>query len=334
LALERALAVYDPETEQAQRLRSHVAADRALGNRKTRRLISPYESTTIKLLQLLDDPTRQRGVGMKVQLNGRESVKLLLDTGASGVSLSPKAAEKAGLESLGGERSQAHGIGDGKASDSTRYLAAELRAGDLVLADVPIEVFRAAKQVDFDGIIGADVFSRFLVTIDFVHTRMLLEPHPDQQRNHADVIDDSYDADNPLPGLFRVFRFGAHLAIPTRVNDGMSKLFLVDSGSSSNLIDTETAKEATKVYGDDRIAVRGIQGSVNKISRAERISLVFAGFRQDNPDLLSISLEKTGDSLGAGLGGILGWPVLRQMKLTIDYRNGAVRLEHLKGDAR
>jgi hypothetical protein len=34
------------------------------------------------------------------------------------------------------------------------------------------------------------------------------------------------------------------------------------------------------------------------------------------------------DGSGVGISGILGMPVLRQMKLTIDYRNGAVRFEY------
>ncbi len=76
--------------------------------------------------------------------------------------------------------------------------------------------------------------------------------------------------------------------------------------------------------------VKGIQGAVDKTSRADRISLVFAGFRQDNPDLLSISLEKMGDDMGTGIGGILGMPVLGNLIVTIDYRNGAVRFDDKK----
>jgi hypothetical protein len=104
----------------------------------------------------------------------------------------------------------------------------------------------------------------------------------------------------------------------------------VDSGSSSNVIDTETAKEFTRVDGDSFTVVKGIQGKVNETSRANKISLVFAGFRQDNPDLVAISLEKMSDSMGVGFGGILGMPVLGQLAVTIDYREGTLRLEYKK----
>ena len=127
-----------------------------------------------------------------------------------------------------------------------------------------------------------------------------------------------------------MIRFGDHLAVPTFINGGRSALFLVDSGSTSNLIDTETAKEFTSVSVDSRTTVRGIQGKVDKTSRAQRISLVFAGFRQDNADVIAISLEKMGDSIGAGFGGILGLPVLRNLAITIDYRSGSMKFEYHK----
>jgi len=84
------------------------------------------------------------------------------------------------------------------------------------------------------------------------------------------------------------------------------------------------------VRTDSFTGVRGIQGNVDHVSRADRISLVFGGFRQDNPNLIAISLEKTSDSMGIGLTGVLGMPVLAQLKLAIDYRAGAVRFERSK----
>jgi len=52
--------------------------------------------------------------------------------------------------------------------------------------------------------------------------------------------------------------------------------------------------------------------------------------RQDNPVLTAISLKKTSDSMGAGLGGVLGMPVLSRMVRTIDHLKGAVGFEFVK----
>src|SRR5208282_3104870 len=149
-----------------------------VGDRRLRRLISAYEKSKIKLFLIQDGPRNPRGVGMRVQFNQHQSAHLLLDTGASGISVSAKFAERAGLEKLGDESRSAKGIGDKQAEPSHLHIAPEVRIGDVVFADYPISAFRSAKSSDFDGLIGADVFQRFLISIDFPAQEMDLEPRP------------------------------------------------------------------------------------------------------------------------------------------------------------
>jgi tetratricopeptide (TPR) repeat protein len=325
-ALEKVLAIYDPESDEARGLRSHIARDRAIGDRKTGRLTSPYESSSLKLTPLWNGPKRLRGLGLRVRFNQRETATLLLDTGASGMSLSPKLAEKAGLEVLSSESSETKGIGDERGQDTLEYLAPEVRIGDVTFANYPVSVFRSAKTQDFDGLMGADVFQRFIVSIDFVRLELTLDARPKAEPAPGDELE---DADNgPAPGFYRAMRFGNHMSIFTSVNEQPAKLFLIDSGSSSNLIDEEVARGAAPVYKDDRIQVRGVQGKAQDASVARHVSLAFAGLRHDNPDLIAINLNKISDSEGVAVSGILGMPVLGQLKLTIDYRNGTVRLEY------
>ena len=287
MLLEAALARFDPLSGEARALRVHIANDRAVGDRKLRRLVSPYENTSIKLFRILDGPTRLRGIGVNVRLNQKQTVKLLLDTGASGIALSPRLAEKAGLQVISGETSETKGVGDEKAQASLAYLAAEVRAGDVAFADFPIAVFRSAQSANYDGLIGADAFDRFLVKIDFVQLMMSLNVREEGVPQSSDELTDTKGP--PPPGFYRLYRFGDHLAVPTLVNDTRSALFLLDSGSTANIIETDLAKEVTSVSANEGI-VKGIQGKVDKVSRADRISLVFAGFRQDNPALTAIDL--------------------------------------------
>jgi len=323
-ALAQAVAVLDPGCEQARDLRTHIAVDQATAGRELRRLTTAYEPAKLKLLRILDGPRRLRGIGLRVQFNQRQTVTLLLDTGASGIAIAPKAAEKAGLQVLGGEGQDAKGIGDEKTSSAFEYLAAEVRMGNVTFADYPIAVFRQAQSSDFDGLIGADVFRRFIVGIDFPGLELTLDPRPGQLGAPEEPMDAS---DMLPPGFSKVFRFGAHLALPTSINGEPSVIFLLDSGASANLIDAAIARQSSKVYKDDYTIVKGIQGKVSQVTRASNISLVFAGFKQNNPDLIAIDLEKMSDDFGTGFAGILGMPVLGQMKLTIDYDEGRVRME-------
>ena len=136
----------------------------------------PLPSSELKIFRVLDGPSRQRGFGISATLNEKVTVHLLLDTGASGISLSPGMAEKAGLQRLDGVASEVQGFGDEKPQVSLGYLASEVRIGDLIFADYPVSVF--AQNPNFDGRIGADVFGQFLLKLDFVHLAASLEARP------------------------------------------------------------------------------------------------------------------------------------------------------------
>jgi hypothetical protein len=327
-ALQAALAILDPDTAQARRFRAHVADYLLLGDRELDRLVSPYEMSTIELIPMRPTESEVMGVGVRVQLNKKRSVLLLLDTGASGITVTPKAAERAGLEQLSGRASDATGIGDGPPQDSHQYIASEVRIGDVVFANCLVSAVRNAKSDYYDGIIGVDVFQRFIVTIDFRRMELTLTPRPGGES--AVDPDRPVDAGPVAEGSYRVGRFGALLTVWTSVNGGPPILFLLDSGAYTSLLDTAIGERSSKVRRDNGAGIRGVQGEVKKVSSTEKVELVFAGFRQRNTSLVAISLEKISDELGAAVGGILGMPVLGQMRLTIDYQEGTVRLEHKK----
>jgi tetratricopeptide (TPR) repeat protein len=320
-ALERAFAIYDPASREAVRLRACGAIGKTAGGRPLQRLASPYKSYDIELVPI-GVGRHVYAVGLRVRINDSRTVRLMLDTGAPGIAISAKAAEKAGLESLSGESTEVRGLGDKKPQEAFAYLAASVDIGGLRFTDFPVAASKAAATEDYDGLIGADVFRMFQVTVDFEKRRLVLTPNPDGPGGEEAV--DSSD----LPaGFSRMLRFGHMLTIQTSVNQGSPQLFLVDSGSTTNLIDNEVAQESTKVQRDYNAGSRGLQGRVDNLSRASKVSLVFAGFRQDNSDLLATSLQGLGDASGVGIAGILGMPVLWQIKMAIDYRNGAMRFE-------
>jgi tetratricopeptide (TPR) repeat protein len=326
-SLEAAMARLDPASEEARDLRVHIANGRAMGVRKLRRLVSPYSGSDVKLFRLVDGA--QRGFGINLLLNQKETARLLLDLNASGISLSPKIAEKAGLEVVASEAAGGKDAGDQKVYPLIRYLAGKVRAGDIVFEDYPIAAFQSARRTDWDGVIGADVFQRFLVKIDFAELAMSLEPRAELEREAWDEPADA--AGTQIPGFYRVFRFGEHLAIPTSINGARATLFLIDPGSASSRIDTDTAKKLPITEDDRRMRIAGIPGTAYR-SRVEPDTLVFAAFRMDHPKLPTLSLEKTSDSLGVGLTGIIGASVLDHVAITIDYRNAQIKMEYKRGD--
>jgi tetratricopeptide (TPR) repeat protein len=323
-ALRRVVSIYDPSAVEAKRVYAHLASDTALGGRATRTLVSPYRTYELGLVNILSGVQHSRGVGLRVRFNDSYQGTLLFDTGAGGISLSPKAARKAALEALGQEGHDVRGIGDQKVGAAVQHLAHEIRIGDLILQDHPVSIFESARDSDIDGLIGSDVFSKFLVQLDWPHMKLRLNPYPGFTAPPEGAQD---SADHPPAGFQRIFIAG-QLLIPTLINDGPSSLFVIDSGSSANLVNAAAARDTTKVYGDSRTILRGVQGRVKEVSRADRVRLTFANFRQDNADMLAMDLSRQSSDQGMEIGGLLGMPVLRQIVLAIDYRNAAIRLEY------
>ncbi len=139
------------------------------------RLVSKLTSTEVPLKPMIVDPTHLHGFGLTVQVNGRSS-RLLLDTGASGLLINRKLAQKAGIEALAANTFW--GIGDkGDAGGYIGY-ASSIKIGELEFQNCLVEVSEKRSILDDDGIIGADVFSHYLVSIDFLWQKLKLEELP------------------------------------------------------------------------------------------------------------------------------------------------------------
>jgi hypothetical protein len=124
------------------------------------------------------------------------------------------------------------------------------------------------------------------------------------------------------------FRSGHYVILPTRLNGKTQRLFMVDTGAFSTAISPEAAREVTKVHGSSPGAVRGLSGDVAKVSFSEAILFQFAGIQQQNNDLYSF--DTSGMSRGAGMeiSGFLGSTVLRQLTISIDYRDGLIKFDY------
>jgi len=63
-----------------------------------------------------------------------------------------------------------------------------------------------------------------------------------------------------------VFRFGHNLLVPNTIGDVPAKLFLLDTGASTNFISSAAAQEVTNVHIDSSADVEGVSGRVKRIT--------------------------------------------------------------------
>lgn len=322
------------------------------------RIVTDVRSTETEMLPLMSDAQHLRGMGLPVAINGKKS-KLMLDTGAGGITINRRFAAQAEVKRL--TSVGIGGIGDqGDARGYAAY-ADSIRIGNLEFRNCLLEVIDRASVVDQDGLIGADVFRQFLIELDFPNRKLHLsqlpvrpgepqarpslatdddEPEPTSDPNM--IGKDAPGASSPpvpeyfdrfigpeMKGYAGVLRFGHMLLVPTKINDISGKLFLIDSGAFNNTITTEAAREITNVQGTSLMRVKGLSGEVAKVYETGTVVLEFGGLRQKNNDMVSFDLSNISRSAGTEVSGILGFPLLNALTLKINYRDALVKFEYV-----
>ena len=325
------------------------------------RLVSKVKQTNTKLLVLPSATSHLGATGLEVKLNGHGN-RLALDTGTSGILVRSATAEKAGLTRIGEQR--IGGLGDKDQQSGYVAVAAHIRVGDLEFEDCLVRIVDAPGSSDIDGLIGSDVFGAYLIDIDIPGQKLRLSPLPKRPDEAAaptalnsagetrgapeDNVENGGEeqpspnqakpanlAANPhlpkdayvapeMARWTRVFRFGHMLLIPTRVDGFGPMLFMIDTGSFTNILSTRAAREVTKVRADSRTQVRGLSGAVANVYRADKATLQFGHYSQENEDIVTLDLSALSKSTGTEVSGILGFEMLRILQVKIDYRDGLV----------
>ncbi|HXM45654.1 MAG TPA: aspartyl protease family protein [Bryobacteraceae bacterium] len=304
-----------------------IAVTKALDGKPAFEPAAPDRPYRLPLGRLMDG-RRLTGGSLPIKIGGAKA-DLRFDTGAGGITLGSRFAERAGAKRLAdGEIS---GIGNGPAMHGWIGYASAIQIGDLTLENCIVQVPDKGSTDDSGGLIGSEVFRRFLVKINFAGQSLDLDPLPGPAWDGRSLTN-RYEGPE-LAGFSQMLKVHHYLLIPTLISQSTKAeqtrgLFLLDTGADLNMISSNLAPAIAKVH-DSGDKVRGISGRVKNVYEADKIVLQFATFRQLNLDLTSFDL--TGLSRGAGLefSGIMGLPLIGMFaSVTLDYRDGCVKFDY------
>ncbi len=298
-------------------------------------LVSSVTSTSIPYRAMQNGPRAPTFWGLDVSFNSKPR-RLEIDTGAHGLLLTKSAASALHLEVQ--DKGKSWGIGDDGAVTSHISRVKDIRIGALEFADCDVEILE--KNPDGltaeDGLIGGDVFSDFLLTLDFPGRVLKLDPLPATPGAGTEALSlttgatapDTQDTpvrdryiDPSMKDWTKVFHSGHHLIMPVMLNDSPQRLFIVDTGAQLNLVSYQMAKQVAKVSKGSDIDLMGISGHVKQTYTTGPLNLTFAGMRQTTPGLIGMDTSALGQSMGVEIAGFLGAPILHQLTMQIDYRD-------------
>jgi tetratricopeptide (TPR) repeat protein len=286
--------------------------------------------------------------GLEVSFNGKPRV-LQIDTGSSGFTLAQSVGANLGLPKI--QTVHMGGIGDEGAAGADLVHADSVRIGDLEFKGCYARILHKTgllggstdigQRLDFtDGVVGTDIFDHYLVTVDYIKHEIQLDPLPQIPGSTADaslldplggrkepdwLLVDRYIAPS-MHDWTKIYRNDHLLIMPTRLSgelkNNLPALFVIDTGAASSLIDIGVAKQIAHTEENDMEEMTGFSGATSKMYDVGKFTLDFAGMR-----LPVSSMDSTNFSDEDGVAGLIGYPVLENLVMHIDYRDNLMSFE-------
>jgi len=260
-------------------------------------------------------------VCVRGRLGKSDSVWVVLDTGASGASVSERRARALGLRITPGGTTS----GNGGVVQSGRVAGVKVRLPgvDLVGADfasVPLDSIEADTGRPMDVILGHPFFAGAVVELDYAAkmVRMFDPKH---------VPPDSGGTVLPLVFVSHLPYVGAAIGLVDRrpINGDL----LLDTGAAPGLTLTDEFVREEHVLDavkDTKVGhMGGVGGTVeNRVGQIERLELGPFAFARPYTVFL---LPGPGTVSAAGTMGSVGGEILRRFRVRLDYGRRCVRLE-------
>jgi len=298
-------------------------------------LISAAAPADIPFINLLGYNRSTRAFGLEVGLNG-STARLQLGAGEGGLTVYRPAAERAGLKRI----SEPAAGGPGGKPSYTAY-ADSIKVGNLEFQNCVVKVIDSGSPFDDgDGLIGMDVFSDYLVTVDYPMHKVQLGPLPlppaagtapiaslktDVTQAQAPVApagpSDRYVAPE-MKDYTQIYRVANNLILPAALNSAQVKLFILDLGAATTNISPGVAMDITKVHEKD-------MGGGAKMIIADEITYNFAHMSQKVNGVVASDTSMTSRKVGMDISGFIGANTFSLLIMHIDYRDGLVKFEYI-----
>ena len=246
---------------------------------------------------------------VRVKLNGQGPFTLLCDTGGENV-ITPTVAARLGVKAEGAL--QGRGVGE-KSEDIALAKLQSITVGDVTLSNqvfvvFPLESFADIEGIEQAGLIGYEVFKRFVVKVDYERSQLTLTlPAAFKYQGNGTVVP---------------FQFNDRIPQVDGSIDGIGGKFDIDTGSRSSLslLKPFAEKNDLRVKMSPRfeaVTGWGVGGAARGlVARARELRL---GDVVVPSPVAEISLQQKGAFVSPYVAGNVGAGVLKRFNIIFDY---------------
>ena len=248
-------------------------------------------------------------VYLDVKLNGKGPYRLMCDTGGMNV-VTPELARELGVVSQGAF--EGHGVGERtEAFGFTKIDRVDVGGATLtnqVFAVIPLQPFGAVEGVPQLGLVGYELFKRFVARLDYQHRVLTLWlPAAFTYQGSGTIVP---------------FVFNEHIPQVEGSIDGFAGKFDIDTGSRGSVAILAPFAEKNGLAGHYSTSVAattgwGLGGPARGLLARGR-SLRLGALEVAGP-VVDISLQKDGAFTDPYVAGNVGAGVLKRFHVTFDY---------------
>ena len=275
----------------------------ALGERKVWIPVASPERVEMPLM-----PLAGTGGGYVVEatLARNKKIRLLLDTGSTGLFVVERAVKKGGFTPLSLETVFAGG-GAGRAP-SSRGLLSQFAIGGLEFSDALVTTTKDEfdPQGRIHGVLGLNIFSGYRVTLDLVRGRLILEPCG------ADPAGSPY------------WDVSGQMLVSASATSGPAGLFLFDTGATRSMIARAFVDRVPGAHVEGAAGVRTYGGRVAGASAVRGVKLRFQDVLSTDGPVYTSDLTQRSRLGGVEISGFLGMDLLDGMTIVVDTRGRRV----------
>jgi tetratricopeptide (TPR) repeat protein len=271
----------------------------ALGERKIWVPTARPERTEIPLSPLFD-PGRRNGWTIEAALANGKRVRLLLDTGSTGLFVVLRAVKKGGYTPLAEETVFAGG-GRGR-TPSARGLLETIAFGNLAFRDALVTTSKDEfdPQGRIHGVVGLNVFSGYRITLDLAKGRLLLDPPAGN------------DGGQPY------WTVGGQMLVRAAAAGAPEGLFLFDTGATRSNLDNAYARAVPGAQPSTAATVSTYGGSVAGATLVRGAKLRFDGLETGGDPVHASDFTQRSRLGGVEISGFLGMDLLDGKVVVID----------------
>jgi predicted aspartyl protease len=276
---------------------------RALGERPVWVPAPRPAQAEIPLWPLRDRSGALRGFVIEMTVPQGKPIRLLLDTGSSGLFLVQRIAARAGFSVLS-EETVFGGGGDARQA-SRRGLFSSVAFGPIsftdALASVTDEEIEPTGQ--YHGVVGLSVFAGYTVVLDLPRARLVLEKETGQAQGSP------------------YWEVEGQMLVEAETAGGARGLFLLDTGATSSVLSEGFAAHDPASRLGDPAPVRAFGGPLKGSRSLRGVTVRFQGLEtRSGSTLRAADLTQRSRLGGVEVAGFLGLDILDRTTITVASR--------------